>query len=106
MSRTISTRLPEEAVDELERIAEEEHLDRSALVRKLLLDDLEADRLERALEGYRRGEMGVEEAAERAGVSIWRFVDETIRENVQPPPETTEQLEAELEEMRETLADA
>lgn len=106
MSRTISTRLSEDAIEELERIAEQEHLDRSALIRKMLLEDIEAYRLQKAMDGYRRGELGVEEAAHRAGISIWRFVDETIRENVQPPPETLADLEDELEDVKDVLGEA
>lgn len=105
MTRTISTRLSEEAIEELERIAEEEHLDRSALVRKMLLEDIEAYRLQTALEGYRRGDLGVEEAAEQAGVSLWRFVDETIRENVRPPAASSENLQRELEESLDILSE-
>lgn len=106
MSRTISTRLSEEAIEQLERIAEEEHLDRSALIRKLLLDDIQAYRLDDALERYAKGELGLEQAANRAGVSLWEFVDATIRENVQPPPEKSEELEAELQAARESLSEA
>jgi predicted HTH domain antitoxin len=106
MSRTISTRLSEDAIEELERIAEEEHLDRSALIRKLLLDDIDTYRKETALEQYEKGDLGVEQAAERAGVSLWEFVDLLARENVQGPPETTEELERELDASRERLSEA
>jgi predicted transcriptional regulator len=103
MTQTVSTRLPEDVVEELERIAEEEHLDRSALIRKMLVEDVETYRKEEALERYRRGEIGIEQAARQAEVPLWEFVDVTIRENVQPPPEETEQLERELEEAEDVL---
>lgn len=52
MSKTVSTRMPEEMVRELERIAEEERLDRAALIRKMLLEDIEGYRIRRAAEAY------------------------------------------------------
>lgn len=97
MTKTISTRMPEEMVRELERIAEEEHLDRAALIRKMLLADIEEYRIRRAAEAYRRGEKSVEAAARDAGVATWTMIDHLIKENIQPPPQPREELEEEFE---------
>mgnify|MGYP005855264289 CR=1 FL=1 len=70
---TISTRVPEELETELEAYLEDEKLDRSTAVRKLLSEGLEAWRREQALESLAAGEATLSRAAERAGMSVWDF---------------------------------
>lgn len=99
MTKTVSTRLPEEVVRELERIAADEHLDRAALIRKMLLEDIREYRIQQATEAYRRGETSVGAAAQAAGVSLWVMIDHLVKENIQPPPQAREELEAEFEDL-------
>ncbi|WP_436912098.1 hypothetical protein [Halosimplex marinum] len=68
---TISARVPDELEAELEAYLDEEQLDRSTAVRKLLADGLEEWRRDRALERLAAGEITVSAAAERAGMSVW-----------------------------------
>lgn len=70
---TISTRVPEELEAELEAYLEDEKLDRSTAVRKLLSEGLEDWRRERALDTVANGEITFSEAAERADMSVWDF---------------------------------
>lgn len=70
---TISARLPEDMEADLERYLEEEQLDRSTAVRKLLAEGLETWRREQALEKLDRGEVTFTRAAELAGLSLWDF---------------------------------
>lgn len=51
MTRRIDIRLPEEAIEALERIAGQERLDRSALICKMLLEGIKAYRMGQALAG-------------------------------------------------------
>ncbi|MFP8889790.1 UPF0175 family protein [Natrialbaceae archaeon A-CW2] len=70
---TISTRVPDELEEELEAYLEEERLDRSTGVRKLLAEGLEEWRREHALERLAAGEITFTKAAQLAGVSVWEF---------------------------------
>lgn len=70
---TISARIPDELETELEAYLDDEKLDRSTAVRKLLSEGLEAWRRERALESLAAGHLTVSKAAERAGMSVWDF---------------------------------
>ena len=70
---TISARVPDELEAELEAYLEDEHLDRSTAVRKLLTESLEEWRRERALEQLADGRTTFSNAAERAGMSVWDF---------------------------------
>jgi predicted HTH domain antitoxin len=75
MSETISLRLSREVLRELEGLAEEERVDRSALIRQLLDQAMQEKRIDLAVEKYRRGQASAGKAASLAGVSLWRFFD-------------------------------
>ena len=70
---TISARVPEELEEELETYLQEEQLDRSTAVRKLLAEGLEDWRRERALRKLDDGEVTFARAAELAEMSVWDF---------------------------------
>jgi predicted HTH domain antitoxin len=70
---TISTRVPDELEVELEAYLEDEKLDRSTAVRKLLSEGLEEWRRERALDQLAAGTVTFSKAAELAGMSVWDF---------------------------------
>jgi predicted HTH domain antitoxin len=70
---TISTRVPDELEAELEAYLDEEKIDRSTAVRKLLSEGLEEWRRDRALEALEEGRISFSEAAERADMSVWEF---------------------------------
>lgn len=89
----VTARLPSKYIHELQSIAQDEHLDRGALIRKMLLDSLERYLLKKAAESYRRGDISLEEAAVRANVSTWRMIEYLRRHNITPPPETLEEME-------------
>ncbi len=79
---TISARIPKELAIELERLMREEHLEKSAALRKLLHLGLRDYRLERALAELGKGKVSLSKAAEDAGVSVWELVDEAARHRV------------------------
>lgn len=70
---TVSARLPDELEAELEAYLDEEHLDRSTAVRKLLAEGLDAWRKEHALEKLQAGEVSFTRAAEIADLNVWDF---------------------------------
>lgn len=70
---TISARVPDELEAELETYLEDENLDRSTAVRKLLSEGLEEWRREQALEQLAAGSITFSRAAELAGMSVWDF---------------------------------
>ena len=75
-TRQLNVRVPENLIEELEKIAAEEQADRASIVRRLLAEGLQRWRLEQALQMYRRGQITKERAAELAGVSIYDIMDE------------------------------
>lgn len=79
---TISARIPRELAKELERLMREEHLEKSAALRKLLHLGLKDYRLDRALAELSKGRISLSRAAEEAGVSVWELIDEAARHRV------------------------
>jgi len=77
---TVSARLPDDLEAELEAYIEDEHLDRSTAVRKLLTEGLAEWRRERALERLEDGEVTFSRAAELADVTVWDFA-KLVREH-------------------------
>jgi predicted HTH domain antitoxin len=94
---TISARVPDELEAELEAYLEEENLDRSTAVRKLLIEGLEDWREERALRKLEAGEITFARAAELAGLSVWEFA--ALAEERDVTWVDGDHLEADLEDL-------
>lgn len=91
---TVSARLPDDLEEDLERYVEEEHLERSVAVRKLLQEGLGEWRRERAVEMLEDGEVSFSRAAELAEMDVWSFADLLDEEDVVWVAEADEDLEA------------
>ncbi len=70
MTKQMNLRLDEDLIKEFEELAEYENLDRSALIKKILIEGLHQERLNFALQKYLRKEISIERAAEIARVSM------------------------------------
>lgn len=70
---TISARVPDELEAELDTYLDEENLDRSTAVRKLLSEGLDEWRREQALNQLAAGSITFSKAAELARMSVWDF---------------------------------
>lgn len=73
MAKTITTRLPDEFVAGLKKIAEKENLDTSAVMRRLLASAIAEWKKDYAVEQYKKGEFSFGQAAKFAEVSVWDF---------------------------------
>ncbi|MFB6164078.1 MAG: UPF0175 family protein [Haloarculaceae archaeon] len=67
---TISARISEGDLDELERVADLLEDDRSTTIRKALEEGLEELRIREAVGRYQQGDVAVTEAARVAGLSV------------------------------------
>lgn len=74
ITEQVNLRLDEQLVRELEEMAEHEHLDRAALVRKVLVQGLARERLEYAIQKYVIREISLGRAAEIARQSPHEFL--------------------------------
>lgn len=71
----VTARIPEEMYEAIEQIRDEEHTDRSTAIKVLLERGIDAWRLDDAVDRYRDGRSSLGAAANRAGLSLWRFLD-------------------------------
>jgi predicted HTH domain antitoxin len=70
---SISARVPDDLEEELARYIDEERLDTSTAIRKLLSEGLDEWRTDQALERLERGAVTFSKAAELAGVDTWEL---------------------------------
>ena len=100
MSKTISTRIDDETAEKLEKIAEKENIDRSALVRKFILQKLREYDIKQMTELYQKGIVSLQEAASQANVSIYEIMEYVQKENIRPPDQAKEEIIAEIEDSK------
>jgi hypothetical protein len=89
---TISTRLNEKELELFQKILELEHLDSSSLLRKWILEKIEDYFMQKYGESVHRGECSFEEAANQAGVSLWRMIEHVRKHNLWPRDSLEEAL--------------
>jgi len=97
MTDVVSTRLDEKEIEELNQISKKERIDRSSLIRKFLLTQIEEYKLKEVSENYRKGLVSLAEAAVLAEVSIYKMMEYVEREKIQAPPLSNSEMEKELE---------
>jgi len=97
MSKTISTRIDDDVVKKLEEIAKREKIDRSALIRKFILQMLKEYELKRMAEFYRKGIVSLQEAASQANISLYEIMEYVQKENIHPPDQSKEEILGEIE---------
>lgn len=78
MSST-SVRLPDDLLEELDRMAEREQVDRSTMIRRSIEEGLEEIALREAIRDYEDGGLTAWSAARRAGVPLLAFLHELER---------------------------
>jgi predicted HTH domain antitoxin len=100
MGKTITSRLPDKMVEEIERIAKLENLDRSSVVRRLLNKAIPEWKLEYALKLYQHKEISLGKAAELSSLSIWEML-EKLAQNRIPLNYDLEELKSDLEKVKE-----
>lgn len=100
MGKTVSTRLDENEVKKLDKIADKEKVDRAALIRKFVLQKLEEYEIKQMAELYQKGVVSLQEAATQANVSLYEMMEYVKRENIRPPDQEEEDIIAEIEESK------
>jgi predicted HTH domain antitoxin len=95
---TVSTRLPKAEAKELEALAKQLGLERSALLKQIIRRGQSDILFERACEAYRRGEVSLSRAAEIAKIGLGDMLARM--------PETGLELNYSLDDLAKDLAHA
>jgi len=80
--RTISVRLPEKYIEEIEEACKLEGMDKGAMLRKLIDVALKEYRIKRALEQYREGKTSLWKAASMAKITYREALVELKKRNI------------------------
>lgn len=73
--KTVTARVPEDLLEDLEEIEHEERADRAEVIRRLLADAVRDWKVERALEELRDGKITLRTSAKRAGLTYVEMLD-------------------------------
>jgi predicted HTH domain antitoxin len=92
----IGIRLPKDVLTKIERLRREEHEDRSAMIRKLVMLGYADFVKEKAAERYREGKVTLSKAATEAGLTLWEMEKYLVERGFRSSY-ATEDLERELE---------
>jgi Uncharacterised protein family (UPF0175) len=71
----VNLRLERELVDALDDLARSEHVDRTELARRMLVEGVQRSRVERALKDYAHGRVTAWKAATDADISLYEMLD-------------------------------
>ena len=74
MTKQMNLRIDEDLIKEFEELAKYKNLDRSSLVKKILIEGLQQERLNFAIQKYILKEVSIEKAAEIAKKSLHEFI--------------------------------
>jgi len=79
MQKTIATRIPTELEEEIIKFMEEEGLDKSTAIRRILEIGVSEWKKKRAIELYRLGKITLWKASQVAGLSLREMLEEVNR---------------------------
>ena len=102
MMKNVSIRLQKEFVEEAEKLAKLERVDKSAIIREALEKGFAEVKLKMAVELFSKGKASTSEAADVAGLSVGELMDELVRRGIRPSI-TKEDLDGSLEKAIKTV---
>jgi len=82
MGVTITTRVSEKIEEEIRGISEREQLDRSTVVRRLLMEGIKDWKIKYALEQYSEGKVTIWRAARMASISLREMLDIAAKKGI------------------------
>lgn len=75
MSERLSIVIPSELNEEIEKIQKILKMDKSTVIRHLILRSIQEIKIETALEEYKKGKVSFGKASEIAGINLWEFIE-------------------------------
>jgi metal-responsive CopG/Arc/MetJ family transcriptional regulator len=93
---SLGVRLDKKVVEELNRIADEEHEDRTTVIRKLIADAIGNYKKDKVLRKYEQGRISISRAAEETGLTVGEIEEYMVSKGYRSKYSTLD-LERELE---------
>lgn len=82
MAKTVTTRLDDEYIKKIDVMATKRGIDRSSLLRLLLLNSLNDFTIKESMEAYGAGRITLWEAAHNCNLTLWEMILKIKREGV------------------------
>ena len=82
MPKTVTTRLDDEYVNQIDEMAARRGIDRSALMRLFLVNSLKKQTIQDSLDDYKTGTITLWEAALRCKLTLWEMVKEVQKAHI------------------------
>ena len=99
MPTTITTRVEDEIVREIDKVAEAEAVDRSSIIRRFLIKAVEEWKIRKTLEDYEKGKLTLWQAAKKCDISLWEMIDK-VRERQAGVPYSLDELKEDLKGLK------
>lgn len=75
MTATISTRIEENILLEIDELSKEKQMDRASLLRNLIVEGLSIEKKKKVLGMHKEGRISMAKAAEMLGIDLWQMID-------------------------------
>ncbi len=95
MAETVTTRVPKETLEEIDKYSKEKHMDRATMLRNLIEQGLENKKREMILQQYKSRKISMQRAAELLKIDLAEMLDIIKNEDLH--------LDYSEEELREDL---
>lgn len=82
MTATVSTRIEEKILAEIDELTKEKQMDRASLLRNLIVEGLTIERKRRVLNMYKERKISLAKAAELLSIDLWQMIDIIKEENL------------------------
>ena len=82
MSERLSIVIPSEMNVDLEKLQKILKMDKSTVIRHLLSKSIRDVKIETFLNEYRKGKISLGKAGESAGVNLWEFIEQCLKNQI------------------------
>ena len=82
MTATVSTRIEERILSEIDELSKEKQMDRASLLRNLIVEGLSIEKKKKVLSMYKERKISMAKAAEILNIDIWQMIDIIKEENL------------------------
>ncbi len=82
MTATVSTRIDENILLEIDELSKERQMDRASLLRNLIVEGLAIEKKKKVLNMYKERKISMAKAAEMLNIDLWQMIDTIKEENL------------------------
>jgi len=75
MTATITTRVEEKLLEEIDNLSKEKQMDRATLLRNLIVEGLTIEKEKKVLSMYKDRKISMAKAAEMLDIDLWQMID-------------------------------